>query len=303
CAEGPTVAVTVDVAEGVPEVRVVRPGGSVGLAAPTVASQPSFSPDGQRVVVVAAEGDYESAGPESTSLTAVGLAGADPVAVTPVGGQDRAPSWSPDGHSVAFVRSDFDRRRDEIVVAGADGADPRPIVTLGVQLERALAVAWSPDGRRLAFVREVDTPDGSSTTFSLWVVAVDGSGLRAVAEVGAAVDDTFDGTDGSTLEWAGGDGRVLVSGAGVESGPRLVDVGTGRVDELDGQLASARWSRGGTHVVGIRSLPGGGARLVEASLEGTALGPPTELLDPTTLGEAYLTTSVAAGLDVAPCTL
>ncbi|HEV7721528.1 MAG TPA: hypothetical protein VGO60_09595, partial [Iamia sp.] len=130
CAEGSTVAITVDVAEGVPEVRVVRPDGSVAVAAPAVASQPSFSPDGRRVVVVAAEGDYESAGPDSTSLLALGLDGADPVAVTSVGGRDDAPAWSPDGHSVAFVRHDGARRRDEIVVAGIDGADPRPVVTL-----------------------------------------------------------------------------------------------------------------------------------------------------------------------------
>jgi dipeptidyl aminopeptidase/acylaminoacyl peptidase len=279
----------------------VRPDGSVGVVAPAVASQPTFSPDGQRVVVVAAEGDYESAGPDSTSLLAVGLDGADPVAVTPVGDQVDAPSWSPGGSAVAFVRHDLDRRRDEIVVVGADGSAPRSIVTLGASLERARAVAWSPDGDRLAFVGSVDTPDGSSTTYTLWVVAADGSGLREVAEIGEAVEGTFAGTEGSTLDWAGSGDRVLVSDAGIETRPRLVDVATGRVDELDGQLASARWSRGGTHVVGVRHPAAGGAQVVEAPLDGTALGPPTVILDTGALGDIFLTSSVAAGLDVAPC--
>jgi dipeptidyl aminopeptidase/acylaminoacyl peptidase len=291
CHGPPTVAVAVDVAEGVPEVRLVGPDGSVTTIAGPVASQPAFAPDGQRVVVVAAEGDYESAGPSSTSLLAVRLDGGAPFAITPPGGQDEIPAWSPAGGTVALLRHDVTARRRAIVTVpvglGASG-EARELVAIADD-ERVWSLAWSPDGTRLAYVASVEHLDGSFTS-TLWVVGLDGSAPRAVADVEGLTD----------VDWAGGDGRVLVSGPRPDQPTLVVDVASGRVDEVDRPLGGARWSRGGTHVVGFEGERA--PALVEAPIAGTALGPSSELLAVEDLGEdASFAGSVGRGTAVAPC--
>ncbi len=61
-----------------------------------VATKPSFGPDGEQLVVVRADGDYESAGPESTSLWIIGTDGSGPRQLT-----DGSPTTSPTGHPMA----------------------------------------------------------------------------------------------------------------------------------------------------------------------------------------------------------
>jgi dipeptidyl aminopeptidase/acylaminoacyl peptidase len=58
---------------------------------------------------------------------------------------DRAPSWSPNGKTIAFARG------ERIYLMGADGRHPHALITSpGV---RDADPAWSPDGTRIAFVR------------------------------------------------------------------------------------------------------------------------------------------------------
>ncbi|HYC33518.1 MAG TPA: hypothetical protein VEB59_14615, partial [Gemmatimonadales bacterium] len=82
--------------------------------------------------------------------------------VTPGEYDEAAPSWSPDGRSIAFVsrrRPDFDRddNYDLYVVDAAPGAEPRQLTTFeGSDLNPgwgSRGPSWSPDGRHIAYVQ------------------------------------------------------------------------------------------------------------------------------------------------------
>ena len=89
---------------GVPEVSVVSADGDIEMVTGSwVASQATFSPDGQHLVVVKAEGDYESAGPDSTTLWVMSTDGSEPRELTRGDVLDEDPDWSTDGSSIVFV--------------------------------------------------------------------------------------------------------------------------------------------------------------------------------------------------------
>lgn len=166
-------------------------------------------------------------------------------------------------------------------------ATPRELVEIDA-LTQVWSIDWSPDGTRLAYIASVEEPDGSYAT-TLRVVAADGSAPRTIAELGDATD----------VDWAGGDGRALVSGVRDDQRTLLVDVASGRIEELDRPLGGARWSRDGTPVVGLETGP---QALVEAPIDGASIGPATELLSVDDLGEdTSFAGSVGRGLAVTPC--
>jgi Tol biopolymer transport system component len=91
-------------------------------------------------------------------------------------GENRSPTWSPDGRRIAFVRRSG---------AGIDGGDVWRMDADGsnlVQLTRDggyNAVTWSPDGSRLAM------SDNGTYYSSVWVIGADG-GLRTLVANDAA---------------------------------------------------------------------------------------------------------------------
>jgi TolB protein len=98
--------------------------------------------------------------------------GSGPRQLTHLGGHDALDvHWSPDGSMLAFRV--WANGNYQLFVARADGTDPTNITgSMGVG-----ELAWSPDGSMLSF-----TSSQKGNDSDVFVVQVDGTGLRAVVE-------------------------------------------------------------------------------------------------------------------------
>jgi Tol biopolymer transport system component len=269
--------------DGVPEVSVLTGDGGVEMITGSwVASQAAFSPDGDRLVVVKADGDYESAGPSSTALWVMGVEGSDQRELTRGDVYDDDPDWSPDGSSIVFARSRYEGEgyTHSIATVPADGGDP--VDLLSVEDDQLNRPVWSPDGRRIAFVRSVYGDDGQPRT-TVWTMAADGSGARPLVELPNA----------ATLDWHPDGSSLLVDTDGMDQETHLVDPDTGRSQLLGTEADLARWSPdgGGIYYFRLRGRdPADGETwsLVEGQVEDGALVDDRTVLDAADLDDTVL---------------
>jgi Tol biopolymer transport system component/DNA-binding winged helix-turn-helix (wHTH) protein len=108
----------------------------------------TFSPDGQYIYFVATEKDAAVA-----SLYRVPTLGGIQSKLLDDLGSTIA--ISPDGHQLAFARSDNDAKRTEIMIADRDGLNPRTLLMGRGTSFIWGGLGWSPDGAQIAF-GEVD---------------------------------------------------------------------------------------------------------------------------------------------------
>ena len=111
---------------------------------------PNISPDGTRIAYLISHQDWFWEDYRWEIATSA-LDGSGERTLTDLDGVG-SPSWSPDGHSIAFVSSGM------IYTIPEDGSDLQPIPSLAGQLytgeglAAGLPLAWSPEGRRIGFV-------------------------------------------------------------------------------------------------------------------------------------------------------
>src|SRR5580704_530260 len=110
-------------------------------------ADPRISPDGSlaayTLVQVAEKGDkYE------TSLWVVATDGQSAPRRLTSSTRDRSPRWSPDGRTLAFIRSATDTGAAQIYLLSLAGGEPRRLTDVA---KGAGALAWSPDGKTIAF--------------------------------------------------------------------------------------------------------------------------------------------------------
>lgn len=125
-------------------------------------SDPQISPDGRWVAYVVDHYD-RTTNLRRSSLWLAALATGENRQLTrspEPSGRDRAPRWSPDGKTLAFLSN-----RDgswQIWTIRLDGGEAQPLLRLPVDVSDLL---WSPDGRWLAFTADVypDCPDPEGT--------------------------------------------------------------------------------------------------------------------------------------------
>ncbi|MEA2291371.1 MAG: hypothetical protein QOF17_391 [Solirubrobacteraceae bacterium] len=221
------------------------------------ALDPSLAPDGQTVAYVRhAYDDYDRVHvlrPDGTDTPLVR------------GDDTTAPSWSPDGTQIAYVKlsqsavEDTESGYDELWIADADGSDAHQIDMGDFPLDTGNP-QWSPDGRFIAFdarygrllpVRELRSATRvARTPAAIGVVPVTGGDPQHIV-------GEFDDYDSSRFpNWAP-DGSALVYQADGEGGPeiRRVAVQDGkRVDDgmpeyLAGDAQRPAYSPDGTKIV------------------------------------------------------
>ncbi len=106
------------------------------------ASDPQISPDGARAAYVVKSIDVEARKYRSHLFV-------DDRAWTHGKVADSHPRWSPDGRTLAFVRTSEDAE-GQLWILPTSGGDARPLTRLAPGKIKSLE--WSPDGTRLAFV-------------------------------------------------------------------------------------------------------------------------------------------------------
>ena len=127
------------------------------IAAPLIGS---LSPDGSKLILHS----HLQAEPEQP-LWIVPTLGGNARRVPNVLAHDA--TWMPDGRRLLIASG------NDLTILGADGSDPRRLVTTpGV----AFWLRWSPDGKRLRFT--LNNPKRQTT--ELWEVAADGGNLHAL---------------------------------------------------------------------------------------------------------------------------
>lgn len=251
----PWIARTGHAADGI-GIYLVHPDGSdlTWILADVTASvihRPDWSPDGRRLAVeVLGSGDF----PHGTIWVAA-ADGSDPHQVAACTAapclQLAMPAWSPDGTSLALVRSDLqsDRRswgRTALEILDLGTGERRTIARTADGRSSFADPRWAPDGRSI--VLEVDhfaTPTQDVTSGSaIAVVATDGSGpgeprlITRLADFGAHPD------------WSPEGSRIVFGTYGIESfetgGPGASNLYTIRPD--------------GTALTQVTDFPHGGSR-------------------------------------------
>jgi TolB protein len=131
---------------------------------------PRWSPDGRRIL----SWSRRTGNPE---LWTINADGSSPVRLTSGGGENLEADWSPDGRRIVFRRVTDDG--GDIWTINADGTGAEPLY---VAPRMQLNPQWSPDGRQIAFNGMVPRTGGPGVTSKVFVIDVDGSGLRQVSQ-------------------------------------------------------------------------------------------------------------------------
>lgn len=182
------------------DVYVVREDGS-GLRRLTTSRgadySPIWSPDGERILFVSSrDGDDE--------LFVMDASGKNVRQLTRNRRRDLTPQWSPDGRLIAFASDRARVGETEIWIMRADGTDARRLVkTLDHPSwqDMQYSPVWSPDGKRLIF-----SMAATDSNPELYVVGVDGKGLKRLTKTAGGVDVFGDDT---MPDWAEDGKNVL----------------------------------------------------------------------------------------------
>ena len=109
-----------------------------------VTVDPSFSPDGKRMVYITVVAGKEQ-------LFTAGADGANPVQITRDDYDHEDPAWSPDGRKIAFVS--LKGGGEVISMLNPDGSGAEALTPAEV---RAIHPNWAPDSRTLAYCTDDD---------------------------------------------------------------------------------------------------------------------------------------------------
>jgi TolB protein len=193
--------------------------------------------------------------------------GGDLIRLTDGGGTSTDPAYSPDGSLIAFAsdRGRYPATQGIYVMNAADGSRVRRITSLPPGASLDYAPRFSPDGTRLVFTREVDeaTSDGA-----LYVVKLDGSGLRKITPSDLYPGDADWSPDGTRIVFEASDPQAPFGGVWIVGSDgselRNVTATASGVGAQDG-FSDPVWSPDGSLIL---TLHGVHANATSSSFEG-----------------------------------
>ncbi|MGZ6671944.1 MAG: hypothetical protein ACXVFM_06295 [Solirubrobacteraceae bacterium] len=236
-------------------------------------------------------------------------------------GDERYPSYSPDGTQIAF-RGDLDLAEptgdEEIFVMNADGTNVRRLTS---NADFDSAPSWSPDGKQILFERApagTFTPGTEAQEKDIYVMRADGTHVRRLTDSPGLDEGPEFSPDGTKIAFSSardGQQEIYVMDADGANPRRLTD-NPSRDESPDWQALP--FDGRGHEACGDDSLASGGASSVLAmrvpchvarriarrwSEAADAGAPPARLrgLTCTTTQQPYDLTVVACGSHKAPC--
>lgn len=149
---------------------------------PSGACQPTWSPDGQRLVFISPCKGQEDVY-FNTSLFIINADGTNltPLDASPGGNFD--PTWSPDGTTIVFTSL----RTGQMEIFTINPEDPTNIkqITSGAQRIESRMPSWSPDGTKLVYVVK------RVGVYQIWTMNADGTEQTQIIRSGVALTDYF----------------------------------------------------------------------------------------------------------------
>ena len=137
---------------------------------------PAFAPDGEQVAFAWSGENYDNT---DIYVTLVGSTGVRRLTTDPA--DDYAPSWSPDGRRIAFLRRTGNAARIHVMSA-LGGPDSRvsefPVGATAPYALTTMHITWSPDGRYVAAGRDPRAVTDDSAGIVL--IPIDGGEVRAI---------------------------------------------------------------------------------------------------------------------------
>ena len=136
---------------------------------------PAWSPDGKRIVFFSDRDGHVDAqhGWSTFEIYVIDTDGDKPQNLTNNVGDDRYPSWSPDGKQITFV-SERDGNR-EIYVIDADGRNPQRLTENPNEDDFP---SWSPDGKQIVF----SSVRAGHFDYEIYVIDADGRNPQRLTE-------------------------------------------------------------------------------------------------------------------------
>ena len=142
---------------------------------------PSWSPDGKRIAFSSDRDGHVIDGRPTSEIYVMEADGGNSQNLTNNPGNDRDPSWSPDGKRIAFASERDGNFNVEIYVMDNDGSNQQRLTNNPLY---DMSPSWSPDGKRIVFSSQraghFETKFG--ITDEIYVMDADGGNQQRLTE-------------------------------------------------------------------------------------------------------------------------